>query len=167
MSSFKKHSLSKPIRLNKTLINGNWISRVISLFLPQMKKIEVVAAVIVNENGEIYCVQRGENSKEYLSKKWEFPGGKIEAYETEKAALIREIIEELQVKVNPTEKLITVEHTYPDFQLTMHAYICNIENGNPIIEEHINEQWLNKNQLMKLNWAAADIPIVEFLMKTP
>lgn len=132
-----------------------------------MKKIEVVAAVIMNENGEIYCVQRGENSKEYLSKKWEFPGGKIEAHETEITALIREINEELQVKVNPTDKIITVEHAYPDFQLTMHAYICHIENGSPIIGEHINEKWLNKNQLTELDWAAADIPIVEFLMKTP
>lgn len=132
-----------------------------------MKKIEVVAAVIMNKNGEIYCVQRGENSKEYLSKKWEFPGGKIEANETEIAALVREINEELRVRVNPIEKIITVEHNYPDFILTMHVYICNTENGTPIIEEHINEKWLNVNQLMELDWAAADIPIVEYLIKTP
>lgn len=159
-----KRSQSKSRRLNKQLINGNWISRAISLFLPQMKKIEVVAAVIKNENGEIYCVQRGGNSKEYLSKKWEFPGGKIEAEETEIAALVREINEELQVKVIPIEKFLIVEHTYPDFHLTMHAYICHIENGSPIIGEHIDEKWLNANRLMELDWAAADIPIVENLI---
>jgi 8-oxo-dGTP diphosphatase len=133
----------------------------------EMKKIEVVAAVIMNENGDIYCVQRGENSKEYLSKKWEFPGGKIESEETEIAALVREINEELQVKVIPIEKFLIVEHTYPDFQLTMHTYICKIKNGSPVIGEHINEKWLNKNQLLHLDWAAADIPIVEYLIKTP
>ena len=43
-----------------------------------MKKIEVVAAVIIDQNHKYMCVQRGTNSKLYLSEKWEFPGGKIE-----------------------------------------------------------------------------------------
>jgi 8-oxo-dGTP diphosphatase len=40
-----------------------------------MKQVHVTAAVIIRE-GKILCVQRGENKLEYISKKWEFPGGK-------------------------------------------------------------------------------------------
>lgn len=130
-----------------------------------MKQIEVVAAVIRNQKGEIYVVQRSENSKQYLSKKWEFPGGKIEMNETEVDALIREINEELSVEIEPTEKIITVQHIYPDFHIKMHAYDCQITNGKPILSEHINEKWLLIEELKCVDWAEADVPIVEYLMK--
>ena len=42
-----------------------------------MKTIEVVAAIILSD-GKILCLQRGENKLSYISKKYEFPGGKIE-----------------------------------------------------------------------------------------
>ena len=46
-----------------------------------MKHIEVVAAIIIYEN-KILCVQRGENKLSYISKKYEFPDGKMEPGET-------------------------------------------------------------------------------------
>ena len=74
----------------------------------QKKKVEVVAAVIVH-NDKILCVQRGENKLEYISKKYEFPGGKMEAGETKKQTIIREIKEELNMDIIPGEELKTVE----------------------------------------------------------
>ena len=59
-----------------------------------MKKIEVVAAIIYFRN-EVLCVQRPENKYSYISKKFEFPGGKIEAGESKQEALKREIMEEV------------------------------------------------------------------------
>ena len=55
-----------------------------------MKKIDVVAAVIVN-NEKVLCVQRDTTKYDYLSYKYEFPGGKVEKGETLEAALTREI----------------------------------------------------------------------------
>ena len=83
-----------------------------------MKKIEVVTAIIIND-GKILCVQRGPAKVEYISKKWEFPGGKVEAGETQQQAIIREIKEELGIKIEIEKEFISVDHTYPDFQLLM------------------------------------------------
>ena len=58
-----------------------------------MKTVEVVAGIILNDSDRVFCVQRGESSKPYISKKWEFPGGKLEEGETREEALIRELKE--------------------------------------------------------------------------
>jgi 8-oxo-dGTP diphosphatase len=125
-----------------------------------MKRIEVVAAVIVDVNNKYMCVQRGFNNKSYLSEKWEFPGGKIEANENHEEALIREIQEELKMQIEPLNHIITVDHTYPDFQLIMHAYLSKIIDGEPVLTEHLELKWLSEDELSGLDWAAADIPIV-------
>jgi len=128
-----------------------------------MKIIEVVAAVIFAE-GRVLCVQRPENAREYVSLKWEFPGGKIESGENREHALHREIREELDVEIESLEYFTTVEHTYPDFHLVMHAYTCSIAKGEPVLKEHVALKWLWVEELDQLDWAAADVPIVEKLM---
>ena len=57
-----------------------------------MKKIEVVAAIIQYKN-KILCAKRGPSKYDYVSYKFEFPGGKIENGETKENAIIREIQE--------------------------------------------------------------------------
>ena len=66
-----------------------------------MKEIEVVAAIIQHQN-KILCCQRRENKLQYLSEKWEFPGGKLEVGESREAGLLREIKEELTVDLDTT-----------------------------------------------------------------
>jgi 8-oxo-dGTP diphosphatase len=129
-----------------------------------MKTIEVVAAVIKNREGLTLAVQRGESSKEYISKKWEFPGGKIEAGETLQEALRRELVEELRIEAAVGELVTTVDHTYPDFRLIMHAFHCLILSGELTLTEHLDKKWLPKSELRSLDWAAADVPIVDLLV---
>jgi 8-oxo-dGTP diphosphatase len=128
-----------------------------------MKSIEVVAAIIIKDN-KILCVQRGENKYDYVSKKYEFPGGKMELGETKEITIKREILEELKMDIIVREEFLTVFHEYPDFNLTMHSFICECENPIITLTEHIDFCWLNKSELGTLDWAAADIPIVEKLM---
>ncbi len=128
-----------------------------------MKKIEVVAAIIIFNN-LILCAQRDTNKLKYISNKFEFPGGKIEKGETKKEALKRELIEELNIEPNINDLYLTVVHQYPDFELTMHSFICEPISMNISLNEHISHQWLPKEKLSKLDWAAADLPIVEKLM---
>jgi 8-oxo-dGTP diphosphatase len=130
-----------------------------------MKKIEVVAAIIMFEN-KILCVQRGENKHNYISKKYEFPGGKIEYGEAKEEALKREINEELKMVIKISKEFLTVIHEYPDFHLTMHSFICTCKTTSLELTEHIDFKWLKKNELTGLDWAAADVPIVEKLMTT-
>ena len=124
-----------------------------------MSIIQVLAAVIVNED-KILCVQRGVHKFPYLANKWEFPGGKMETGETEEQTIIREIREELDMHIEVKSKLLTVEHPYPDFHLTMHTYLCETEQSEPKLTEHFAYQWLEKSELMKLDWAGADVPVV-------
>ncbi len=128
-----------------------------------MKSIEVVAAIIIYEN-KVLCVQRGENKLDYISKKYEFPGGKMEIGETKKETIKREIFEELKMHIDVQEEFITVTHQYPDFILTMHSFICKCYSPTLTLTEHIDYKWLGRNELENLDWAAADIPIMKKLM---
>jgi 8-oxo-dGTP diphosphatase len=129
-----------------------------------MKEIRVSAAVIIH-NKKILCVQRGENKLKYISNKFEFPGGKIEPGESPSKTVIREIKEELNMVISAQKELIVVEHTYPDFHITMHTYLCSCCDDKVFLNEHISYKWLNKEELNTLDWAEADIPIVNFLNK--
>ena len=128
-----------------------------------MNNIEVVAAVII-QDGKVLCVQRPQNDKAYISLKWEFPGGKVELGENREDALLREIQEELAAEIHELQYLITVEHSYPDFHLTMHAYTCALKHGEITLREHVDMKWLSTELLHQLDWAAADLPVMETLM---
>ena len=128
-----------------------------------MKNIEVVAAIIINKNNEIFCARRKDEGE--LALKWEFPGGKIEKGESHQEALIREIKEELSTDIKVTNFIMTVKHQYESFHLTMHAYLADVINGDLILNEHTGFKWLKKEQLNSLDWAEADLPIVDFLSK--
>jgi len=129
-----------------------------------MKKVEVVAAIIYFED-EIFCVQRPENKLSYISEKFEFPGGKIEKGESKEVALRRELIEELNFTPTKVEELFyTVVHEYPDFELTMHTFKCYSETKDIELKEHISSEWLTIKNINKLDWAEADIPIVNRLI---
>lgn len=128
-----------------------------------MKEIEVVAAIIKHQ-GKIFCAQRNINNKSYLSYKYEFPGGKTNPGETKPEALEREIKEELSWNIDVHDLFITVNHAYPDFRISMHAYLCTAKDLEFNLNEHTNFVWLPVNKLDTLDWAAADIPIVDMLM---
>ena len=91
-----------------------------------MKKIKVVAAVIF-WNNLVLCVQIPKNRLLYISEKFEFPGEKIEEGETEEEPFKRELLEELNLTVEIKSYFITFLHENPDFELTMHSFICEVE----------------------------------------
>src|SRR5690554_21645 len=114
-----------------------------------MKKIEVVAAIIYCGD-EILCVQRPENKLSYISMKFEFPGGKIEEGESKQEALKREIQEELGINLFIGDLFLTVIHSYPDFEITMHSFICEVNTKEIVLHEHISQKWLTTEKLNKL-----------------
>ena len=126
--------------------------------------LEVVAAVI-HLKGKVICVRRGPNVQEFISDKWEFPGGKVEVGESREEAMVRAIREELSVDIEVSEFLMTVEHTYPDFHLTMHVFRCVLIQGEITLNVHVALKWLSIDELDQLDWAAADVPVVKSLMQ--
>jgi 8-oxo-dGTP diphosphatase len=131
-----------------------------------MKKHYTVSAAIIVENKKILCVQRNKGKYDYISYKYEFPGGKLEVGENEEDALKREISEELNLEIDVAEKFLVVTHEYLDFDLTMHSYLCKANTEKLVLKEHIDAKWLYKNELIELDWAAADLPIVSKLINT-
>jgi 8-oxo-dGTP diphosphatase len=119
--------------------------------------IEVVCAII-KINGKILVTQRSE--KMSLPLKWEFPGGKIESEETEVDCIRRELKEELNIDVDVQERLGPVVYSYPDFKIKLIPYVVKYISGNIILNEHAQYKMLNISELLILDWAEADIPIV-------
>ena len=119
--------------------------------------IEVVAAII-EKDGLYFCAQRADKGE--LAKKWEFPGGKIELGETHEEALIREIKEELSAEIIVEDFISTVEHEYNSFYLIMHCYNCRVVKGELIISEHLASKWASLDEMLKMDFAQADIPII-------
>ena len=127
-----------------------------------MKQIEVVAAIIRDEEGCIFATQRGYGEwKDW----WEFPGGKIEAGETPEEALKREIQEELSTDISVDEFLCTVEYDYPQFHLTMHCYFCSLLTEALHLNEHEAAKWLSKDELDSVKWLPADLKVIKELKK--
>ncbi len=128
-----------------------------------MKHIKIVAAVIIKD-GKCLCTKRNISSHKYLSYKYEFPGCEVTLGETVEEALSREMFEELSVEIKIHNLCKTVEHTYPDFKVTLHAYYCELVSGDITLHEHIEHVWLKASELEQLDWAEANTPVVEFLM---
>ncbi len=124
------------------------------------KHYEVVCAVIKKDNKYFIC-QRGPKGE--CCHKWEFPGGKIEVGETHQEALVREIKEELNSVIKVNDFIITVNHEYNTFYITMHAYFCELLDGDLEISEHIDKCFIDKDEFSNYDLALADFPIVDNL----
>jgi len=126
-----------------------------------MKQIRVAAAVICDSmeaKKKILATARGYGE---FKGQWEFPGGKIEAGETPKQALAREIMEELAVEIEIGDHIYTVEYDYPNFHLTMECFWAQIKSGKPVLKEAEAARWLAKENLNSVPWLPADVELIQ------
>jgi 8-oxo-dGTP diphosphatase len=126
------------------------------------KQIDVVGAVILHD-GKVLCAQRGPNGA--LAGMWEFPGGKIEPGETPRAALGREIEEELHCRVKVDGEVETTVHEYDFGVVSLTTFYCTLIEGTPELSEHQAVAWLSPDELATLDWAPADIPAVNKIQR--
>ena len=126
-----------------------------------MKGIPVTCAIIHFGN-KVLAVQRSETMK--LPLKWVFAGGKIEKGESEIDCIKREIFEELNIQIEINKKLTPVIHQYLDFKIELIPFTAKYISGELILKEHSDFVLVNKEELINLDWAEADLPILkEFL----
>ena len=128
------------------------------------KNMNVACAIIRDEFGAILATQR--SSRMTLPLKWEFPGGKVEDNERFEQTIVREVFEELNLRVSVIEQLPSFSHNYESLTITLIPFICKIEEGVIILTEHEAFCWLSPNNLLDLDWAAADIPVAEYYLQT-
>ncbi len=123
-----------------------------------------VTCAIIEKDGLILVTQRSEQMS--LPLKWEFPGGKIEGEESTEACLKREIKEELNIEINIIAPLEPNLHVYPNGkEIMLIPFICKYSFGELHLAEHADYKWLKKHELLTLDWAAADVPIVNAYIK--
>ena len=128
-----------------------------------MKTIKVVAAAICDsfENPKkILATEKGYGN---YQGKWEFPGGKIEPGESPEKALIREIQEELDIRVKIGPKLGKIEYDYPEFHVEMTCFFCQISQGEIFLKEASDAQWLGKDELFTVDWLPSDRSLIKRL----
>ena len=97
---------------------------------------------------------------------WEFPGGKQEPGESLQECLARELAEELGIEVEVQEPFITVEHSYPELHITLHAFHCHILRGQPRAIACADWRWVETADLSSYSFSAADEHIVTALRDT-
>lgn len=122
-----------------------------------------VACALIVRNGKVLLTQRSETMK--LPLKWEFPGGKIEDNETPEECIVREITEELSVKVSVAEKLMVYKHRYTSTAIVLHPFVCNYNGEEITLHEHRALAWVSPDTLLTYDLAAADIPAAQEFIK--
>ena len=115
--------------------------------------LHVVGAAILRD-GCCLVAQRSERMS--LPLQWEFPGGKVEPDEDPRAALQRELLEELGIVVDVHELIATGETV----DVRLDVYRVELVTGEPSPIEHAHVAWLGPHELIRLDWADADVPVV-------
>jgi 8-oxo-dGTP diphosphatase len=120
-----------------------------------------VTAAILAKDGRIIIAQR--KSRDHLSGKWEFPGGKVEPGETPEVCLARELKEEFDIDVAIGEFLGSNVHHYDHASIELMAYRASWVGGAIRMNDHKAYRWVTVDELAEFDFAPADIPFVEML----
>lgn len=117
-----------------------------------------VSCAIIEKDGLVLVAQRSETMS--LPLKWELPGGKLDPHENAADCLVREIKEELGVGINILSSLPPSDWQYSSFSITLYPFVCSLGPGKISLAEHKTISWVKPVDLLHLDWAEADIPVV-------
>ena len=128
--------------------------------------VDVVAAIIINEENKILIAKRKINLK--MGGLWEFPGGKVEKEETYENAIIRELKEEMDIDIKILECLGENTSDYKDNYkykfIKLIGFKCIIINGIITLNDHEEYKWVDKDELIKYEFTPADKYFVNMLI---
>ena len=125
--------------------------------------IKVVAALICKDN-KILIARRATGDPNVLGK-WEFPGGKVEANESEEAAIEREIKEEFELTVKAKRFLINNICEYPEKKIDLRLYECEYLSGEFCLHDHFEYKWVEITKLIDFDLAPADVSLARYVME--
>lgn len=123
--------------------------------------INVLCGIITNSERQIFIARRKPGKS--MAGKWEFPGGKLEHGETERACLQRELIEELGMHVKVGERIGVNEHHYETFSIRLIAYQCEFISATYVLTDHDAYEWVSREELVNFELAEADVPFLELI----
>lgn len=125
------------------------------------KCIEVAAGCLVDADGRVLIAQRPVGK--IAAGQWEFPGGKIEAGESAREALVRELHEEIGIEVRDARPLICVTHDYSDRRVRLDCWKITRWDGDPAGREAQALAWVTAQTIHDYPILAADAPIIAAL----
>ena len=117
-----------------------------------------MVAAVIRDGNQIFATARGYGE---FKGQWEFPGGKMEAGETPRQALVREIKEELDTDIEVGGLIDTIEYDYQTFHLSMDCFWAKVIRGQLVLKEAEAARWLAKESLDCVQWLPADLTIIE------
>ncbi|NGP88287.1 A/G-specific adenine glycosylase [Aliifodinibius halophilus] len=123
---------------------------------------QIGVGIIMNEDEEVLIALRPEDAM--LGGMWEFPGGKQEEDEDMEETVARELNEELGVEVAITKPFMKLDHAYSHFKITMHAYLCELENGTPSPNTSQEVRWISIDELEDYPFPKANRKLTKKLM---
>ncbi len=130
-----------------------------------MKRLQVAAGIIENQNGQILLAQRPTGK--HLAGMWEFPGGKIEAGESVSEALKRELKEELHLDVEVLEALGQFPYAYEWGSLDLHVLRVRALSA-PLATEHVRQfRWVRPREIAVVELAGADREPLKVYLSSP
>ena len=124
---------------------------------------KLVAAGIAAQNGRVLVTRRAQGQN--LAGMWEFPGGKLEGNETVQSCIVREIREELGVEATAGDVIAESIYEYPGGMIKLIGVAIELLSRDIQLTVHDAFDWLEPAQLLLLDLAPADIPIVEELVR--
>ena len=125
--------------------------------------IDVVCGVIVDVEGRFLACLRPQGK--HLEGLWEFPGGKVDPGESPEDALVRELREELGVDVEVGVPLDAVLWNYDRGRIRLLPFRCTITGGGLRAIEHEQLLWCAPEDFGALQWAEADLPILQQILR--
>ena len=119
--------------------------------------VDVVAALIRDGERFLICKRPAHKARALM---WEFPGGKVEAGESPRDALIRECMEELDITLDVGGLYMQVTHEYPDIQIRLSLYEAVIASGELRGKEHEALYWILPREIPDYEFCPADKDII-------
>lgn len=118
-----------------------------------------VVAALMLKGDEVLVCQRTKH--QVMPLKWEFPGGKIEDGEQPRAALVRELQEELGINAVIGDEVSRIVHEYPGGG-AVELRFFEVRSYQGEIENRIfkDVQWVKRHELTKLDFLEADVTLV-------
>jgi A/G-specific adenine glycosylase len=123
---------------------------------------EIAAGIISDKKGRLLIIRRPNNG--LLGGLWRFPGGESTGSENSPEETLRRIAhEELGIRIRGAEPIVSVEHAYTHFRITLHAFRCIWNGDQPHVREGLNWRWATPRMLSRFPFSKAERKVIDAL----